>query len=287
MLSAICIIGYRSTGLSVDWSLPAPIPMIIVSLVVWIITYPRTQTDSALAVALLLSGGMIVVATQYPALALGRPLVDEALLKADRALGVGVPAIMTWMQMHPRVSTLAFYAYETYIPQQFIVVWMLACRRDRRGIWTFLGQQHLCLAIALALCTFLPASEPYAHLGLQSPHPQTRSVEQITAYNSGASTVVGVQSTDGLVSFPSCHAAGAVFFIWALRRIRVVRHVVAAVNALLLIAAVGHGVHYFVDLLAGVALGVALIAFTERLADRTPKFGALGPATLADRAAAV
>jgi len=81
-------------------------------------------------------------------------------------------------------------------------------------------------------------------------------------------------------------AAGAVFFIWALRRLRGVRYVVIAVNVLLLIAAVGHGVHYFVDVLAGVALAVALIALTEWLADRTRGWGAID-AYKADLVAAV
>jgi len=287
VLLVICIIGYRSTHLSVEWSLPAPVPLIVALLVVWIVTYPKTQTDAALAAALFLSSTLIVVATQYPALALGRPLVDEALLKADRAFGVDVPRMMMWMESHPRFSVVAFYSYQTFIPQQFIAIGALAWCSDRRGLWTFLGQQHLCLIMAVALCALLPASEPYAYLGLQSPHPQVRSVEQINTFNSGAARVVQVRNPDGLVSFPSYHAGGAIFVIWALRRIRGIRYAVVAVNVLLMAAAVGHGVHYFVDMLAGGALAVALIALTEWLADRTPKFGARGPATLADRAAAV
>jgi len=271
LLLSACVIGYRVTGLTIDWTMPSPVPLVIVALVVWALSYPTTRTDSALAFALLLTGGMLVVATQYPVLAFGRPLVDETLLRMDRAVGIDVVRIVAWMRDQPFLSAAMHYAYATYLPQQFVLIWVLAWLKDRQGIWGFLVQQQLCLCIALVLCALWPASEPYAYLGLDVPYPQTRSVEHIINYNSGAATVVRVESLAGLVSFPSCHVAGAIFFIWAFRRVRFAREAAILVNGLLILATVSHGVHYFMDVVGGVVLAAALIALTEWVAKRTQR----------------
>jgi hypothetical protein len=267
-LLIVCVVLYRVTGLSVKWSLPAPMPLVLLSLVIWMITYHRTRTDAALAYTLLFTGAMIVVATQYGVLAIGRPLADDLLVRMDSALGVSVPMLVAWAKEHPWLSAVMHYAYESYLPQQFAVIGLLALLRDRRGIWMFLTQQHLVLGTALLLCALWPASEPYAHLGLDVPHPQMRSVEQIVAFNSGVATEVTVNRTAGLVSFPSCHVAGAIFFVWAFRRVRYLREAAVVVNGMLIFAAVASGVHYYTDAVAGAILAGALIALTERLIPR-------------------
>lgn len=275
-----CIVGYRLTGLTVEWSMPPAVPLVIVALVTWILTYPYTRTDSALACTLLVTGATIVVAAQYPVLAVGRPLVDATLLRLDHALGVDVAAVVSWAQRHPLLSGAMSVAYATYIPQQFVLVLLLARLRDRRGIWTFLGQQHLCLGIALVICLLWPASEPYAFLGLDVPHPQTRTVQQVAAYNSGSSTVVRVDTPSGLIQMPSCHVAGAIFFVWAFRRVRFVREAAIVVNGLMVLATVAHGIHYFMDVVGGIVLAVLVIAGTEFPALRRRRSGAVGAAPL-------
>ena len=66
------------------------------------------------------------------------------------------------------------------------------------------------------------------------------------------------------------HAAGAFFVTWAFRERRAVCACFAALNAVLIAATVLSGAHYFVDILASVALfGVSLLVYTRLQSVRT------------------
>jgi len=67
----------------------------------------------------------------------------------------------------------------------------------------------------------------------------------------------------GLISIPSLHAAMAVLLVHAMRGTRLLP-VFAVLNVAMLVSTPLDGGHYLVDVLAGVALVVGLIAFEHR-----------------------
>ena len=71
-------------------------------------------------------------------------------------------------------------------------------------------------------------------------------------------TVIANRMT-GLCSFPSLHVAAACLFPWAVRRIRGVNVIVLLLNVGLVLATSVSGIHYVVDVSAGLALGGTVI----------------------------
>src|SRR5262249_48360851 len=71
---------------------------------------------------------------------------------------------------------------------------------------------------------------------------------------------IPLDNLEGLITFPSFHTAGAIMFIWALRKVPYVRRPALALNAALLAATLIDGTHYFIDLVGGAVVAFAAIA---------------------------
>jgi membrane-associated phospholipid phosphatase len=63
----------------------------------------------------------------------------------------------------------------------------------------------------------------------------------------------------GMVTFPSFHAAAAVLTAYAVRGVQFIRIPVLAFSLLMIVSAVPEGGHYLVDVIAGVLIAVACI----------------------------
>ena len=85
----------------------------------------------------------------------------------------------------------------------------------------------------------------------------------------------------GIVTFPSFHAASAVLFGWALWAVRWLRPLALLINGAMLAATPLNGGHYFIDLIAGVAIAVLAIVAARRvgqiIARRQSGFGLAAP----------
>jgi membrane-associated phospholipid phosphatase len=263
----VCAGAYRATGLRVAWTtIPATFPLIAIALLWWVLTIRRARADAALAIALILSCSTLVLFVQYPALALGRPMVDTALLRADAALGISVPALAIWTSQHQTLVAWLQSAYSTLILQLLVALAMLAARRDRDALWEFVTHYHVCLASAVAVCAVWPATEPWAVVHLPDFAEQARAATQIAGFHDWTMRVVDVSQPAGLVAMPSFHVAAAWMATWAVRKCRPALVAFVALNVLLTASTVLLGVHYAVDVVAGIALlavsvgGYALVA---------------------------
>jgi len=76
----------------------------------------------------------------------------------------------------------------------------------------------------------------------------------------------------GIVTFPSFHAASVVLYVWALWPVRWMRPIALVANAAMLASTPIDGGHYFVDLIAGVAVAGAAI-FAARWLSRSILLG--------------
>ena len=237
--------------------MPIAAPVIAIALVMWVATRRRTDTHAALAVTLLLSGSTLAVLLQYPALALGRPMVDDALLRADAWLGVSAPALTIWTAAHAALVRCLRAAYDTFGLQLFVAIAIVAARRDRAALWEFVTEYHLCLGIAIAACATWPATEPWAYRHLADLADQSGAVAQIAGFHARTLLTIDVNQPAGLVAMPSFHVAGAWMSAWAVRRSRPALWTFLGLNTVLTAATVLLGVHYAVDVLAGAALFVA------------------------------
>ena len=74
--------------------------------------------------------------------------------------------------------------------------------------------------------------------------------------------------SEGIITFPSLHAALAVIVIAALWPIAILRWVFLALNTAMLAATPIDGSHYFVDVLAGIALAALAVMAAQAIAAR-------------------
>jgi membrane-associated phospholipid phosphatase len=107
-----------------------------------------------------------------------------------------------------------------------------------------------------------PAACPFSFYGFESILDHTRFLAHFGGVRAGLMTAVDPSNTEGLVSFPSFHTAGALMATWAVRRSRIWLTLLGVLNTGLIAATVLLGIHYVIDLLGAVALcGVSLALY--------------------------
>jgi membrane-associated phospholipid phosphatase len=75
-------------------------------------------------------------------------------------------------------------------------------------------------------------------------------------------------SSEGIITFPSFHAALGALFIVALWPVPVLRWISAVVNGLMIIATPIDGGHYFIDVLAGLGITILCLCGARAIVDR-------------------
>ena len=260
---------FHVTGLSIQWSTAIWGPIILAGMfALWLNFWltPGNEKEWFLAEVVFLMFALVLLTNltapfQYAAVALRFPYADPWLAAADSKMGVSVPSLAAWTWAHPRTNTLLGIAYGSLLPQCFIVVIAIAAVRDRDALWEFTFNAFFCILATVAALVIWPALGPAAYFHFRPTVDMTRLVAQVRALHDGTFTLVRFDQLEGLVSFPSLHVAGALALAWAVRRHRVLLVPMLLLNALLIVSTVWCGVHYLVDVIAGVPVfaGSALL----------------------------
>ena len=133
-------------------------------------------------------------------------------------------------------------------------------------MWQFVHAWAMALVACVIVFAFVPAVTAYVHYGLT--HADTpfltvnagwRPAQIIADLRSGAIRELGVRHMAGLITFPSFHAAGAVMLGWGFRRVPIVGIPFVMLNFAMLATIPIVGSHYFIDVLAGVAVAALAI----------------------------
>ena len=122
----------------------------------------------------------------------------------------------------------------------------------------------------IALSTVLPAEGVWLHYGLKGgalPVSHT-SWPVFLGLRDGSYRLIVAIGAEGIITFPSLHAALAVILMAALWPIPVARWLSVGINMLMLAATPIDGSHYFVDVLAGIAIAVASLAAARTMVAR-------------------
>src|SRR5690606_24405508 len=126
------------------------------------------------------------------------------------------------------------------------------------------------MSAALLLCVLpfrlLPARGPYAYYGVGPGDIHGSSVvlpwdfpAKLVGLRNGQLVPVGLDGVCGRISMPRFRACRGANFGWAFWRYRLLRWAMVLINALMFMAAVPIGGHYFIDVIAGAAAGVLAI----------------------------
>lgn len=193
--------------------------------------------------------------SQYLAVAMKRPLIDPWLAAADGVLGIHVPSVTAWTAERPLLAMLLKLSYHT-LKLQFIggVIVLGVVYKDLERLWEYAFHFHFCLLVTALSLALFPAECVFSYYGFESLLDQTRFIHHFEGFRSGAMTEIRWDDLEGLISMPSFHVAGGLMVTWVLRGFRFVFPVAVALNVLMIAATVMCGAHYFVDLVATIAL---------------------------------
>jgi membrane-associated phospholipid phosphatase len=209
--------------------------------------------------------------------AAGRPLGDAWLSHADAILfpSFNWHATMVALAQRPRLLGLASISYASLIWQPRLLI-LIHCARDRADqCWTFLLAWTIAIIVAILSFGVLPCLGAYAFHGIG--HGQMAAVldpsawhypEIVAAVRNGQLRLIGTGALEGLVTFPSFHAASAVLLGWSYWSIPKLRWPFALLNAAMFLSSVPIGGHYLVDVIAGAALGGASILAAKAIQRR-------------------
>lgn len=148
-------------------------------------------------------------------------------------------------------------------------------------VYGYAGQARLLLncficgiIIVICIAMIVPTVDPllwYEAISIDE-HGYTglARIDHLLKLRDGSMTEIIVKQLDGIICFPSFHAvAGCLFAAFAVA-LGSLRFVFLGLNALMLAVTPVLGGHYLVDVLAGIAIGVGLIAAAQAYTRRRP-----------------
>lgn len=212
----------------------------------------------------------------YLATATSLPLRDDALVAIDRRLGFDWPAFLAFANARPYLAAALSLSYHSGGPVLFaIVIWLALAEQEARLAelsailaLTFVGFAVGMVAVPTvgAFAYFAP-SEPqfnnFAEVSQMWPFYRT-----FAALRDGSLRVIELAVADGIVGFPSFHAALAVITVWAVRGYRMLFWPVLVLDVLMMVAVLPVGGHHLAELIAGALTAASAIVVVRIVATR-------------------
>lgn len=237
--------------------------------------YGTIRPDPKLYRALEAAGQMILalllgLLLTYAAACSQFPYRDDALAALDHVIGADRRAYFTFVAEHPWLQTASGLVYLTIQPQIALVPFALIFTNQLRRLQCFTLAFGIALLITVAIATLLPATAAHVFDDLRAAGFATAGshVPTYETLRNGTLRLVALNNFEGLITFPSFHAAVGLLFGWSMWTVRYLRWPIVLINAGMVAAAPIHGPHYIVDLPAGLAVAMIAIVAARRLCER-------------------
>ncbi len=204
-------------------------------------------------------------------LRLGFPMADDLLWSFDQALGFdGVAIVAALVGQGQWVFNLMATAYSYTIPAVGVSIVALALFGDRVEAW----RTAFCYIGSLFTICLIAILTPAKGLGLWTPPELAAHLpvgamryfwDEFDAFYAGADPVLQIDHIDGVISFPSFHAVMGFIVVAAWRKNILMTALTGSWLLLMLLATFPYGGHYFVDLLAGLAVWAGWFAASRHI----------------------
>ena len=227
------------------------------------------------AAALLIAFQAAAATLSYLVVSTNAALIDAQLAAADRALGFDWLALNVWLIGHQHVQATLRLAYYSGLLQLVFVVLFLGFSARPARLEEFMRLFIMATLLVVLLSGLFPAAGAWKHYAIEGQFDLS-SLSHFELLRDGRMREIPLSRMQGLISVPSLHAAMAVLFAYAMRR-TVLFPLFAALNLAMLASTPVDGGHYLVDLLAGVASAVSLIALDRRRRARPVQPGTAMP----------
>jgi PAP2 superfamily len=217
---------------------------------------------------------VILAPLSYLAAAANLPLQDANLHAIDQALGLDWKAYITFVNERPLLAEWLRFGYTMIQWPIFLIPVVLCAAHQYRRLQEFILAFTLALIATVAISIFVPAIGVFYHLDLPpsdfvnlKPGAYLAQLQDLPLVRDGSLRRLELFGLAGLVAFPSFHAASAALYAWAFWSVRWFRPVAVVSNVMMFAATPIDGGHYFIDLIAGVAVA-ALAIMAARLVSR-------------------
>jgi hypothetical protein len=197
----------------------------------------------------------------YLAMRSGRPFVDAFYAAADAKLGFVWSQWYAQVGRHPLVGLVLALCYDSLMPQAGMVA-MLGFFGYGARVREFFWVAALSMGVTILIAGLFPAGSAPVFFGVG---PQPGYYLDTLALRSDVPVTFALSHMNGIVSFPSYHAALALAYVWALRNFGLLTWAAIALNIVMVISTLVPGGHYLVDPIAGVAMAAAAIMITRHL----------------------
>lgn len=272
-VAAIVLAAPFASDFYVEWWSFGPPTAICLALAAGAWVYRGIRPDPKLASGLECTAQVIAFAAvgaplSYLAAAAGAalPLQDHVFDAIDLALGFNWMALLGFMNEAPATFNVLRLIYGSLLPQMALAALCLAF--TGRLVW--LRVYTLAFLIAalttIAISAVLPAEGVWLHYELTPADARAVPVVStvwpvFTGLRDGSVRALVALGAEGVITFPSLHAALAVIMIAALWPLPVLRWIVFVLNVTMLVATPIDGAHYLIDVIAGLAIAaVSLFA---------------------------
>jgi membrane-associated phospholipid phosphatase len=197
----------------------------------------------------------------YLAATAGFPLQDALFDSWDRKLlHLDWTSIMQMIAERPNVRLVLLVAYSSFAVQTVTTVFALGVAGRFARLSTFIAAFISTTLITIAVSAVLPAVGPWVFLDLHSATAHgflptsSSSWPVFLGLRDGTFHIIHGMNSEGIITFPSLHAALGILFSAALWRVRGIKWAALVLNGLMLVSTPAYGSHYFVDVIAGVVL---------------------------------
>lgn len=208
----------------------------------------------------------VLTTLSYVLASTNMPLQDSSLISLDQAIGVDWRSLIDDFMRLPSLMVLLNYAYASLSYQLALFLPVVFLTGHGRLGSQFVLAWSIALGAAVVISPFTPALGGYLHFQLDpKDFPEVRIwaawlfVTPVYALRDGSLNVVELRNLDGIITFPSFHAAVAVLMAWAASGIPLLRYPMIFLNLLMLISTIPIGGHYLIDVMAGSLVAVASI----------------------------
>jgi membrane-associated phospholipid phosphatase len=187
------------------------------------------------------------------------------MIWVDRHLGFDWLAVMSSLDHSSRVLDVLNGAYATFTAQLVGAAFALLIAGRLRDLERFFIIFTCASISAEALSVLVPTLGPIWALADNArftnlPTLGRTTAEIVLALRDKTLGTIDFEAVNGIISFPSMHAAVAIIVPYTLRWNRWLFAPIAALNAVMLASAVPSGNHYLIDVIAGVAVALSAIA---------------------------
>jgi hypothetical protein len=190
------------------------------------------------------------------------PLIDSQLSAVDHIVRFDWTVMHDWVTQRPVIHDVLRWAYSTHVNQCWGLIalgslWFPA-RRNAELIW--------CFILSLMICCVVSAVVPSLAMGGDAGG----YVPVLKSLRAGEPMILDWNRLEGIVQFPSFHAALATIYLYAARHRLWTLIPFAALDTLMLISTPPIGGHYLTDVLGGIAVAVIAISVTRRFQPGLP-----------------